>query len=144
MMETSGIFTVLETSLEGFSLCSRRLLGFSQCWRLLWRDFHGAVDFFWRFSRCWRLYWRDFTVLETSGIFPVLETSGDFHGASETGDFFAGIFRVLEISSGIFMVLETSLEGFSLCWSLLLGIFTVLETSGIFTVLETSLEGLSR
>ena len=36
VLETSGIFTVLETSLEGFS----------RCWRLLWRDFHGARDDF--------------------------------------------------------------------------------------------------
>ena len=35
MLETSGIFTVLETSLKGFSWC----------WRLLRRDFHGAGDF---------------------------------------------------------------------------------------------------
>ena len=67
-----GIFTVLEDSLGGFSLrwillLENSLEGFShcwrvpQCWRLLWRDFQGAGDFFWdfhgagdfwRFSRC--------------------------------------------------------------------------------------------
>ena len=40
------IFTVLETSLEGFSQCWRPL-GISQCWRRLRRDFHGAGDLFW-------------------------------------------------------------------------------------------------
>ena len=56
---------------------------------------------------------------------------------------------MLEISSGIFTVPETSLEEFSRCLILLLQIFTVLETSGdfhgaedffewIFMVLETS------
>ena len=79
---------MLETSLEGFSLC----------WRLLRRDFHcagdflerifmvletssgdfhGAGDFFWRFSRCWRLLWKDF---HGAGDF-----SGDFQ---HVGDFF--------------------------------------------------------
>ena len=48
--------------------------------------------------------------------------SGDFHCA---GYFFGGIFTVL----------DTSLEGFSLCWRLLL------ENS---TVLGTALEGFSR
>ena len=76
-------------------------------------------------------------MLETSSrIFTVLETSpGDFHGA---GDFFwdfhsAGDFWDFhgagDFFGGIFTVLETSLEGFSQYWRLLLEIFTVLETS---------------
>ena len=61
------------------------------------------------------------------------ETSlGDFHYA---GYFFGGIFMMLETSSWIFTVLETSLEGFSQCWRLF---------GGIFTVLVTSLDGFSR
>ena len=76
--ETFGIFTVLGTSLEGFS----------RCWRLPWRDFHGARDFFWRFSQfwrllgfswCWRLFLEIFVVLETS----LDSYSRDFHGAGD-------------------------------------------------------------
>ena len=84
---------MLETSLEGFSRCWRYLLGFSPYWRLLWRDFHGAGDFFRRFLQSWRL--------------------------------------LLEI----FMVLETSLEGFSWCWRLL-GFSWGWELLEIFAVLD--------
>ena len=77
MLETSsgdffrGIFILLETSSEIFTVLETALEGFSWCWRLLLEIF---------------------TVLKTSseyffgGIFMVLETSsGDFHVA---GDFF--------------------------------------------------------
>ena len=65
---------------------------------------------------------RIFTVLE---IFMVLATLGNFQS-----------WRLL---LEIFMVLETSLEGFSWCWRLLLGFSLCLRL-----LLETSLEGFSR
>ena len=79
MLETSGIFKVLETSSGGFSRCWRLL----EIFRVLgtFGDFRGARDGFWRFSLCWILLWRDF---HNAGDF------WDFHGA---GDFFGGIFK---------------------------------------------------
>ena len=85
---------MLETSLEGFS----------RCWRLLWRDFHGAGDFLGGIL----------TVLETSRIFKVLDTS--------YGDFFRGISTVLETSLGDF---HNAGDFYSWCWRLLREIFTV-------------------
>ena len=111
---------MLETSLEGFFT----VLG-------TFEDFCGGRDGFWRFSLCWILLWRDSHV---AGDFHGAEDFWDFHGAGElfwrvlwrdfygAGDFFGGIFTVLEISSLIFTVLETSLEEFSRCWRLLLEI----------------------
>ena len=157
MLETSygifkvlEIFTVLETSLEGFSRCWRLLLEIFRVREVSSGNFFGGIftvletseffrgdgDFFGGIftvleasldgiSFCWRLLLDIFTVLETSRISTVLEIS-------------SGIFTVLETFSeyffgGIFMVLETSLGNFQ-SWRLL----------EIFTVLETSLEGFSR
>ena len=96
-----GIFTVLETFSWNFTVLETSLEGFSQCGRLLSRDFHCAADFF-------------------GGVFTALETSsGEFRGAGDcfgrifsagdffldfygAGDFFGGIFTVLETSSGEF------------------------------------------
>ena len=68
---------MLETSLGGFS----------RCWRLLWRDFHGAGDFFFDFHSSGDFF---------GGIFTVLETSpGDFK-VCESSDSIEAIFKVLE------------------------------------------------
>ena len=81
-----GIFMVLETTSGIFTRAG---------------DFFGGIfrvleTYLWVFSRYWGLFWKDFY------------GAGDFWDFNRAGDFLTA----LETASGIFTVLDTSLEGF--------------------------------
>ena len=148
---------MFETSLDGFSRCWRLFLGFLQCWGLL--KIFGVPETYSGDFHCVEYFFGGiFKMLGTSsGFFTVLEiSSGEYHGAGDfwdfhdagrlfwrllwrnfhgAGDFFLDFDGAGDFFGWIFRVLETSLEGVSRGWRLLL------ENN---TVLATSLEGFSR